>query len=564
MKLSTVQVMLFFRERRTRRNIRSLAKFVGVLTALIVLYSVVFHFIMEREGQDHSWVTGFYWTLTVMSTLGFGDITFRSDLGRIFSMMVLGTGVIFLLVLLPFTIIQFFYAPWVEAQEAARTPQSVPSKTSGHVVLTHSDPVSEALIRKLKQYGYEYVLLVGDFDHASRLHDMGFRVMFGPLEDPDTYRRARVEEAVMVAATGDDVMNTNVTFMVRRVSGGVPIVATAEGTTAETILRHAGATSVFQLGGMMGLSLARCMVGGDAVSHVVGQYEELLIAEANAHRTPLLHKTLRENRLTDLGVSVVGLWDRGVYQPATPDTVVGEHSILVLAGSAEQLSRYDEEFVIYNVSVEPVVILGGGRVGRAAGEALTERGVDWRMVDIDPGAFVGVDAGRRVVGDARDPGVLERAGLSEAPAVLITTNDDSLNIYLTIFCRSVRPDIQIITRATLEQNIDTLHHAGADIVHSYASMGSVRILNQIKADRIATVTEGLDIFRLAVPESLDSKTLLESSVRERSGCTIVALRGEDGKLRVNPPADTVLRAGQDIVLAGSKESESKFREQFVG
>lgn len=54
---------------------------------------------MEREGQTHSWVSGTYWTLVVMSTLGFGDITFPSDVGRAFSVVVLLSGTIFMLVL---------------------------------------------------------------------------------------------------------------------------------------------------------------------------------------------------------------------------------------------------------------------------------------------------------------------------------------------------------------------------------------------------------------------------------------------------------------------------------
>jgi voltage-gated potassium channel len=561
MKLSTVHVLLFFQERRTQRDIRALARFVGILAGLIAVYSVLFHFIMEYEGQRHSWITGLYWTLTVMSTLGFGDITFESDLGRVFSMLVLGTGIVFLLVLLPFTIIQFFYAPWVEAQAAARTPQSVPDETRGHVVISHHNPVTEALIRKLKQFGHEYVLLVDDFDAASRFHDLGLRVMFGALDNPETYRLARVESAAMVVAANDDVMNTNVTFMVRQVAPGVPIVASAATKAAASILFHAGATNVFQLGAMMGRSLSRCMVGGDAVTHVVGELEELRFAEANAHRTPLVGKTLRENRLNELGVSVIGLWDRGEYQHATADTVVGEHAILVLAGSAEQLASYDEAFVIYNNSIDPVVIIGGGRVGTAAAESLSERGVDWRVVDINGDRLANPE--RSIIGDAKDPEVLERAGLFEAPAVLITTHDDSLNIYLTIYCRSVCPDIQIISRATLEQNIETLHRAGADFVHSYASMGSTGIFNQIKGDRIVTVTEGLEIFRLQVPGSLDQKTLATCGVREQTGCTIVAVRDESGKLKINPSPATKLVRGQDMVLAGSQESETKFRERYL-
>jgi hypothetical protein len=38
-------------------------------------------------------------------------------------MFVLMSGIVFLLVMLPFTFIQFFYAPWLEAQSRARTPR---------------------------------------------------------------------------------------------------------------------------------------------------------------------------------------------------------------------------------------------------------------------------------------------------------------------------------------------------------------------------------------------------------------------------------------------------------
>ena len=80
----------------------------------MVVYSILFHVLMLYEGQEHSWMTGLYWTLTVMSTLGFGDITFHSDLGRTFSIVVLLSGMVSLLMLLPFTFIEFFYAPWMQ------------------------------------------------------------------------------------------------------------------------------------------------------------------------------------------------------------------------------------------------------------------------------------------------------------------------------------------------------------------------------------------------------------------------------------------------------------------
>ena len=121
---------------------------------------------MEREDQQHSWITGFYWTLTVMSTLGFGDITFYSDAGKMFSVIVLVTGVLFLLVILPFTFIEFFYAPWMKAQESAKAPHSVPAGTANHVILTRYGPVAKMLLRMLDEHGYPHVVLVPTVEEA--------------------------------------------------------------------------------------------------------------------------------------------------------------------------------------------------------------------------------------------------------------------------------------------------------------------------------------------------------------------------------------------------------------
>ena len=101
LKTLPAQIAAVSPNRGGRRDLRLVARFFLALALMITIYSVGFHLLMQREGQEHSWMTGFYWTLTVMSTLGFGDITFHSDLGRLFSIVVLLSGMIFLLVLLP-------------------------------------------------------------------------------------------------------------------------------------------------------------------------------------------------------------------------------------------------------------------------------------------------------------------------------------------------------------------------------------------------------------------------------------------------------------------------------
>ncbi|HEY5622427.1 MAG TPA: ion channel, partial [Gammaproteobacteria bacterium] len=115
-----------FGRKISRKGILSLIRFVLILIGLVAVFSASFQLLMLYEGQRHSWISGFYWTLTTMSTLGYGDITFATDLGRFFSVIVLLSGIIFMLVLLPFTFIQFFYEPWIEARTESQVPRTVP------------------------------------------------------------------------------------------------------------------------------------------------------------------------------------------------------------------------------------------------------------------------------------------------------------------------------------------------------------------------------------------------------------------------------------------------------
>ena len=163
MKFSSSQFAYLIANREARGNLRALVKYVLTLVALITLYAVVFHVIKVRvEGEQHSWITGFYWTLVVMTTLGFGDITFTSDTGRLFSILVLLSGVVLLLVMLPFMFISLFYAPWLEARVRMRAPREVPEGTHGHVILTEYDPIAHGLVERLKTEHILYYVIERD------------------------------------------------------------------------------------------------------------------------------------------------------------------------------------------------------------------------------------------------------------------------------------------------------------------------------------------------------------------------------------------------------------------
>ncbi len=543
-----------------RRNVRLLLILLVVFVAMVTVYSTVFHVLMDREGQQHSWPTAFYWTLVTMTTVGFGDITFQSDLGRTFSVLVLLSGSTFLLVLLPFTFIQFVFVPWMAMREAARAPRQLDDDVAGHLVLTGLGPIEDAIIRRADQAGVPYVVLVADLDEALGLHDRGYRVMVGELDDPATYRAARVENAALVAATRTDTTNTNITFTVREISRTVPMVATASAEASIDILELAGADEVLRLGDMLGRAMAERTLGPDGRSHLIGEFAGLQIAEASVAGTPLVGSTLAEARLRAThGVGVIGVWSRGEFEIATANTVLEPTTVLILAGTAEQLAHFDAGHALPDATTRPMIIIGGGRVGRAAGRTLAAEGIPYLIVE-QRGERVR-DAERYVFGDAADLATLRRAGIDKASAVIITTHDDDVNVYLAIYCRRLRPDIRIIGRANLDRNVTTLYRAGADAVLSYASTGANAIWNRFRTNDILLVAEGLNVFRRPVPDEIAGQTLARADLRQATGCNVVALE-DAGRVVPNPGPDDVLPPGGEVVLIGDAKAEERFAHRY--
>lgn len=96
---------------------------------------------------------------------------------------------------------------------------------------------------------------------------------------------------------------------------------------------------------------------------------------------------------------------------------------------------------------------------------------------------------------------------------------------------------------------------------SYASMGANSVFNLLRGGEHLLLAEGLSIFPSSIPASTAGRTLGESKIRTRTGCTVIAV--EDGSTReLNPGLDCVLPTGGRIFLVGTLEAEDRFLEAF--
>jgi Trk K+ transport system NAD-binding subunit len=565
MKFLTSQLSYLLSQRETRSNLRVLFQYVFFLAGTVSVYAVVFHILMLHEGQQHSWFTGFYWALTVMSTLGFGDITFHTDTGRAFSMLVLLSGIVLLLIVLPFAFIRFFYAPWLEAQLRLRAPREAPASLRNHVVICHYDSIARGLIERLVELKIPYRVIEEDLAQAAALHADGVDVVVGELDSATTYAAVRTAEARLVLANLDDAHNTNITLTLREAAPGVPVIALAEDEDSVDVLELSGATHVFPLKRRLGDQLASRVDVGTAHTHALGRFRNLLIAEFPIHNTGLAGRTVRETRLRELtGLNVVATWERGKLLPAKPETLLSDYSVPVLVGTRDQLTELDAMFAIYEPNENPVLVIGGGKVGKAVARALQRRQISVHMIERDRTLEPSLRelADRVFIGDAANLDVMMTAGLQQAPSVVISGNDDATNIFLAVYCRRLNPDVRIVSRIGAERNLEAIHRAGADAVLSYSTLAVQSVLSIVQGTDTVILGEGVDVFVEPVPPSLVGKTLAESGIGADTGLNVIAVQNAD-KVLANPSASTRLASDGELVMLGAPEQHHLFRDRFA-
>jgi len=212
-----------------------------------------------------------------------------------------------------------------------------------------------------------------------------------------------------------------------------------------------------------------------------------------------------------------------------------------------------------------VIVCGYGRLGRAVTDALLATSTRVVVVEQNPDLAPALDAAEvpYVIGSAVEEGILERAGIEHAQAVVTATPSDPDNVYIALAARELNPQIAIHARGETDQGMRRMRLAGAEQVISLHRLGGQRIANAIVRPAV------VDFIELSAPGA-DAPIDLEEVVLE-PGCHLADvvlrdLRQHGVKLQVvaikrlglrtllNPGSEDVLRVGDHIVVVGDREN----------
>jgi CPA2 family monovalent cation:H+ antiporter-2 len=215
-----------------------------------------------------------------------------------------------------------------------------------------------------------------------------------------------------------------------------------------------------------------------------------------------------------LGFDTVAFW--------TIVTALGLTLTPLLAAAGKRMARRIDPQALASSASDTrgvTLIFGFGRVGRVVADMLAEHGKPYLAVDGDIDCVAAArEQGYQVIfGDVARGDAVERFGLCDAAALVLTMDDPVLTVRLTRDIRATCPDLSIVARARDGVHAAQLYNGGATDAVPETMEGSLQISEAVLVDVgvamgpvIASIHEKRSQLRAAIREegSLESEPAL--------------------------------------------------------
>ncbi|MEN6355495.1 MAG: potassium channel protein [Armatimonadota bacterium] len=215
------------------------------------------------------------------------------------------------------------------------------------------------------------------------------------------------------------------------------------------------------------------------------------------------------------------------------------------------------------------IICGFGRMGQQIVKDLQREDVGHCVIERNPEQLPKLVAQDIpfIEGNASDDKALKAAGIERAKGLITVAPTDEDNVFITLSARALNPSLFIVARSIQEENEDKLKMAGADRVMSPYVMGGKRMAQSVLRPNVLDFLElamHTDDLKMMIEElsissgsKLIGQSISQSSLKDKTGVTVIAVSRTSGKMVANPGPDELLHDGDVLIVIGTPEQLDK-------
>ncbi len=214
---------------------------VVAVSALVVAGSTLFSIF---EGLDL--FNSFYWTITVLTTVGFGDIVPSTVEGKLLYIGLVLSGIA-IYGYVASSLVSMLSEERMRKVLAQYFPGSSGTRgLSNHVIMLGWSRFSPSAYRELEVNGFKALVVTPDKELAGNLAREGVRVLEGEIDSEHTLKEAGIERCKAVMVMEPDTEKSLVAILrARKLSPNTPIIVLSERSELYDVYREAGASWVF-------------------------------------------------------------------------------------------------------------------------------------------------------------------------------------------------------------------------------------------------------------------------------------------------------------------------------
>ncbi len=185
----------------------------------------------------NSWIEALYFTVTTISTVGYGDIVPISNIARIFDMVLIlsGLGVFFAAI----TAISGEFMNSRLTKLSGRISGLEKRMLTNHIVLIGFDTTNAILANRLKKQKKKFIVVTEDKSLEDKLKDEGFSAYVADITSEVDMRAFRLEKAMRVVVDVRDASRTvYAAIVVKSIAGNKNMTVVAATEDVEKHLRE--------------------------------------------------------------------------------------------------------------------------------------------------------------------------------------------------------------------------------------------------------------------------------------------------------------------------------------
>jgi voltage-gated potassium channel len=230
-----------------------------------------------------------------------------------------------------------------------------------------------------------------------------------------------------------------------------------------------------------------------------------------------------------------------------------------------------------------VIICGFGHIGQILCQELHQNHFPFVVIDRDADKVTQAEVMGYLVrqGDATSEAVLLSVGIEKARVLATVLQNDAVNVFITLTARGLNPQLTIVARGEEPSTEKKLRLAGADQVVLPAAIGGLHMAHLITHpaavdfldqelsrgmlnEQLAQIDLQLMDLSISEHSSLVGKKLDYLEVRGRNSFLVIAIRRADGLSMTNPDRETILQAGDSVIVIGNKHDMPQLMQRLIG